>query len=244
MPLKRLILIGSADRGTVIRPVDDVDVMAEFINKNSIFETYRGNSQAFLARIRAALNARTSIKTIGVRGQVVRLFYVSGAHVDIAPVFKWSGAGYALPSGDGGWITTDPEAQAAWYAERNRRLSNNLTRLVKLLKRWNDVHSKHFRSYHLEVVTASTFATLGTDSRANLKNFFAWAPNHLSVADPAGHSGPLDSYLTWSARQALLTRVQNAYQRAVAANAAEARGDHAEAKRLWKIELGPEFPSG
>jgi len=114
LPLMRVFLIGSADRGTLIRPVDDVDVMAEFTNKDKVFEKYRRDSTTFVQRIRRALNANTSIKKIGARGQAVRLFYTSGAHVDIAPVFKWSSAGFALPSGDGGWITTDPEAQAAW----------------------------------------------------------------------------------------------------------------------------------
>lgn len=243
LPVNRVVLIGSADRGTIVRPVDDIDVMAEFINKDGVFETYRHDSHAFLARIRAALNARTSIQSIGVRGQAVRLFYVNGAHVDIAPVFKWSGDGYALPSGTGDWITTDPEAQADWYAERNRSLGNNLTRLVKLLRRWNNVHSRHYQPYHLEVSAATTFASLGRDSRANLREFFSWAPNYLSVSDPARHSGVLDGYLSWSARQALLSRLATAKDRAVSAKEAELRGDHAEAKRLWRIELGPEFPS-
>ena len=38
MPLKHVILIGSADRGTIVRPVNDVDVMAEFTNKDQAFE--------------------------------------------------------------------------------------------------------------------------------------------------------------------------------------------------------------
>jgi hypothetical protein len=145
LPLKRVILIGSADRGTIIRPVNDVDVLAEFTNKDSVFEKYRHDSGAFLQRIRTALNAKTSIMQIGVRGQAVRLFYQSGAHVDIAPVFKWSGSGFALPSGDGGWITTDPEAQAVWYSERKTKVGSSLTPVAKLARRWNNVHSKRFQ---------------------------------------------------------------------------------------------------
>src|SRR5579875_2170276 len=56
LPIKRVILIGSADRGTIIRPVNDIDVMAEFTNKDSIFEQYRSHSDEFLQRIRTALN--------------------------------------------------------------------------------------------------------------------------------------------------------------------------------------------
>jgi len=168
MPLKRTVLIGSAGRGTIVRPVEDIDVMAEFSNKDNIFEQYRKDSRAFLQRIARALDAKTSIATIGARGQAVRLFYTSGAVVDIAPVFKWSGSGYALPAGDGGWITTDPEAQTKWFAEQCQSVGSNLRPLVKLARRWNGVHSHRFKSYHLEVVVANSFGTVGTNWRESL----------------------------------------------------------------------------
>lgn len=243
LPLKRVILIGSADRGTLIRPVDDVDVMAEFVNKDDVFEKYRYASGQFLQLIRRALNAKTSIKKIGARGQAVRLFYTSGPHVDIAPVFKWSGAGYALPSGTGGWITTDPEEQAQWYSQRKSRVGHNLTTVVKLTKRWNNVHSRHFASYHLEVMVGSMFATVGANHREAMRSFFQWAPNCIRVSDPAGHSGGLDDYLTPLDRNALTSRLHQALDRANSALEAERKGDHAKAKRLWRVELGDEFPT-
>lgn len=244
LPMKRVILIGSAARGTLIRPVNDIDVMAEFINKDRVFEKYRNDSTAFLQRIRSALNAKTAIKEIGARGQAVRLFYVNGPHVDIAPVFKWSQAGYALPSGDGGWITTDPEAQAAWLVERKAQVGDALTGVIKLLKRWNAVHSKRMPSYHLEISVSKTFSVVGTDYRAAFAKYFEWAPRNLDVEDPAGHSGMLSSYLTRAAREALVNRFQEAAERANKALAAEAAGNHPEAKRLWRVELGDEFPTG
>ena len=76
LPVARVILIGSAARGTTIRPVNDLDVMAEFTNKDKIFEQYRKDSGAFLQRISVALNAKTSIGKIEARGQAVRLFSV------------------------------------------------------------------------------------------------------------------------------------------------------------------------
>jgi SMODS domain-containing protein len=244
LPVNRTIMIGSADRGTIIRPVNDVDVMAQFTNKDSIFEQYRYDSAALLQRIRNALNAKTTVRHVGARGQAVRLFYRSGAHVDIAPVFKWSGSGYALPSGTGGWITTDPEAQATWYSGRKTTVGvNHLTPLVKIVKRWNAVHSHRCSSYHLEVMVASMFATVGANYRDALKCFFEWAPNYLAVSDPAGHYGPLDDYLTWTVRTEILSRLSGALVRAKSALIAEADGNHAEAKRLWQIELGADFPT-
>ena len=244
MPLKRVILIGSAAWGTMVRPVEDIDVMAEFTNKDEIFETYRRDSGAFLQRISKALNAKTSIATIGARGQAVRLFYTSGAVVDIAPVFKWSGDGYALPAGNGGWITTDPEAQAKWYSDRRQSVGQSLTPMVKLARRWNNVHSHRFKSYHLEVVVANSFGTVSSNWRTALNKLFEWAPNHIGVSDPAGHFGRLDDYLSNADRAAIKSRFSEALERSNRALAAESDGDHAEAKRLWKIELGDEFPIG
>lgn len=241
LPVKRTILIGSADRGTLIRPLDDIDVMAEFKNKDDIFEQYRHNSGAFLQRIRTALQANTSIASIGARGQAVRLFYTSGAHVDIAPTFRWSGSGFALPSGSGAWITTDPEAQATWMADRREVLGSHLTPIVKIAKRWNSVHSAHLSSYHVEVMTATMFGSLGGNYREAMKCWFDWAPQYLDVQDPAGHSGSLGSSLTQATRRALTSRLAEAKTRALRALAEEAAGNHGEAKRLWKIELGEEF---
>jgi predicted nucleotidyltransferase len=243
LPLKRVILIGSAARGTIIRPVNDIDVMAEFINKDDIFERYRSHSDEFLQRVRNALDARTSIKNIGARGQAVRLFYQSGAHVDIAPTFKWKGGGFALPRGDKTWMTTDPEAQAAWYSQRRASVGANLTPLCKLVRRWNGVHSHRFESFHLEVMVASMFKTVGSNYRDAMKAFFETAPGRIAVADPAGHSGNLDDYLTRDDRQAIASRFAEALDRAKRAIAAEAQGKHDEAKRLWRVELGDEFPA-
>lgn len=244
LPLKRVVLIGSADRGTIIRPVNDVDVLAEFTDKDRIFEQYRNNSGAFLQRIRRALNANTAIKKIGARGQALRLFYVNGAHVDIAPVFKWDNiAGFGLPSGTGGWITTDPEAQGAWYSGRRTAVGATMTPMCKIVRRWNGVHSHRFESFHLEVMVASMFKTIGSNYRDGMKCFFEWGPNWIGVSDPAGHSGRLDDYLTTDVQRAISSRFAEALGRAKRAIAAEASGDHTEAKRLWRIELGDEFPA-
>jgi Second Messenger Oligonucleotide or Dinucleotide Synthetase domain len=245
LPLKRVILIGSADRNTIVRPVNDVDVLAEFVDKDRIFDVrFRRDSGAFLSRIRTGLNAKTSIKKIGTRGQAVRLFYVNGAHVDIAPVFKWDNTvGYGLPKGDGGWMTTDPETQATWYSQRRAAAGASLTPMCKLVRRWNGVHSHRFESFHLEVMVASMFKSISSNYRSAMRCFFDWGPDWIGVSDPAGHSGRLDEYLMRDALTAIRSRLAEALERSKKAIAAEERGDHAEAKRLWRIELGDEFPA-
>ena len=242
-PLQRVVLIGSAARGTLTRPIDDIDVMAQFTNKDRIFEQYRADSGAFLQRIRRALDAKTSIADIGARGQAVRLFYKSGAHVDIAPTFKWSGEGFALPGGSWGWTTTDPEAQAAWMVERRKQLGSHLTTVVKMAKRWNRVHSSRLSSFHVEVMTATMFSSLNGNLRDAMRCWFDWAPKYLDVDDPAGHGGNLGGNLTSTSRVALRERLGNAETRASLAIAHEEAGSHTDAKRIWKYEFGDQFPA-
>lgn len=243
LPTRRVILIGSASRGTAIRPVEDIDVMAEFYNKDNIFERFQYQSGQFLQRIRTGLNAVTSIQTIGARGQAVRLFYQSGAHVDIASVFK-ADRGYLLPSGDGRWMSTDPEEQSRWFDERKRVAGSSLIDVIRLTKRWNNEHSKRLQSYHLEVLVACLFNTaFGVlNKRVALKLFFENAPRFMDVRDPAGHGGLLSDYLTNAQRAALLSRLQEAARRANWAIGEENSGNHNDAKKLWSLELGSEFP--
>ncbi|WP_156525824.1 SMODS domain-containing nucleotidyltransferase [Mycobacterium adipatum] len=243
LPLASSYLMGSAGRDTIIRPLDDVDVLAVFTNKDDIFnKIYRYDSQKFLYRVRDAIS-NYKVEVVGARGQAVRLFYKSQPHVDIAPVFKWSSGGYGLPNGSGGWLTTDPYAHSAWIAQRHKDLDYRLKPMVRMLKRWNNVHSKYLKGFHLEVMIATLFSSLSGDSRDACEKFFQWAQYNLTVADPAGHGGDLSSYLTLANRASVLSNLEASRTRAVNANAAEADGDHKEAVRLWRIVFGSEFPS-
>jgi len=242
LPFSRAILMGSAAKGTIVRPIDDIDVLAVFSAANGAWDTYRFDSQAFLYRVRRAYNGLATAQ-VGARGQAVRIFFQNGGHVDVAPVFSYGNDVYGLPGGDGGWINTAPTVANAWFAKKHADLGYNLAPLVRLLKKWNNAHSKRLRSYHLETVAANTFRTLGSNRQSALSSFFEWAPSHLDVADPGGQSGTLSGYLTWAGRQEVIRAIGSAAERSRRATEAEARGDHAEAKRLWRIILGSDFPS-
>lgn len=241
LPFSRAILMGSAAKGTIVRPIDDIDVLAVFSNAKGAWNTYRFDSQAFLYRVRRAYNGLSTAQ-VGARGQAVRIFFENGGHVDVAPVFLHGNDVYGLPGGDGGWINTAPTVANAWFAKKHADLGYNLAPLVRILKKWNNAHSKRLRSFHLETITASTFKTLGSNRQSALAGFFEWAPSHLDVGDPGGQSGTLSGYLTWAGRQEVVQALGSAAERARKANEAEARGDHDEAKRLWQIILGSSFP--
>lgn len=243
LPFWNGILIGSASKNTIIRPLDDIDVLAVFSNENKAWNKYWNDSTSFINRVRNAYDGLVS-QQVGTRGQAVRVFFETGGHVDVAPVFLQGEGVYHLPNGTGGWILTAPTAATNWFTTRNHELNYNLAPLVRLIKSWNRAHSKRMRSYHLETVAATLFSSLGSNYRNGLQCFFEWAPNWLNVDDPGGQSGSLSSYLTTSSRADLLTALSSAKDRANQAVASETSGDHVEAKRLWKIVLGDEFPTG
>lgn len=140
MPLLDVTVIGSAGRKTLIRPVEDIDVFCVF-ERRHVWGSYRHDSKQLLYRVREALDGY-SVKTVGSRGQAVRLFYNDGIYVDVTPAFRrrdfWgSDSGYIIPRGDGEWQPTDPYVHHQFIARRNEELGNNLKPLVRKLKRWN-----------------------------------------------------------------------------------------------------------
>lgn len=241
MPFWYAELMGSAAKGTIIRPFDDIDVLAVFSDENNASSKYTYNSQDFLYRIRKAYDGYKA-QQVGARGQAVRVFFEKGGHVDVAPVFRMSnGNDFQLPSGDGGWITTSPFLANDWFEAKHKDLNYHLKPMVRLIKSWNRAHSSWAKSFHLETVAADTFSSLGGNYRDALTKFFGWSQSRLRVADPGGHGSDISTYLTYNGRNSLINALSSAEDRAKKAMAAEAAGDHEEAIRLWRIILGDDF---
>lgn len=237
-------LIGSMGRNTASRPFDDIDIMVHIaVDQDLWARKYQGNSADFLYRVRTSLNSMSTVQKIGARGQAVRLFYADGLSVDVAAVVKYTTGGFGIPDGSGSWMTTDPIQHASYVTARSAELKNNLRRFVIVVKQWNKAHSSRLSSFHLEMLAARTFSSLGTNRRQALRLFFDHNSSNLSVHDPAGHSGDLSSYLSPRARVEVNQSMVAARDRADLALAAENRGDHDEAKRLWRIILGSRFPT-
>lgn len=237
-------LIGSLGRKTATKPVADIDLLVHLHVDTKLWdETYGADSSKFLYRVRESLDSTSTVQKVGARGQAVRLFYTDGLTVDVAAVEKYSSGGYAIPNGSGGWLTTDPLRHAEYLDERNAMVTGDLKRFIQIAKQWNIAHSSHLRSFHFEMLAASTFSSLENDRRKALEKFFGHIHHNLSVQDPAGHSGDLSAYLSSQQRELVNTSIALAKRRASQANAAEIRGDHEESIRLWRLILGNDFPS-
>lgn len=243
MPVQTVTLIGSAARNTMIRPLDDVDVLAVFDHTN-VWPTYRSDSQKLLYRVRDALGRTSRVETVGARGQAVRFFYAERPWVDVTPAFKRQGGGYIIPAGDKTWIATNPILHTSFMKRRNEELSGNLVGFVRKLKAWNRAHSNRLGSFHLEMMTQALFKSLGSNSRTAAEVFFGAAARYLDTEDPAGFSGNLAAGMTAAQRRETIESFTAHHERAVKAVAAEGRGNHGEAIRLWRVVFGDDFPAG
>ena len=237
-------IIGSLGRKTACNPVDDIDLMVHLSVDQELWDRrYRYNSSDFLYRIRKVLNENSPVRKIGSRGQAVRFFYADGLSVDVAPVEKYDSGNYAIPDGSGNWLTTNPITHETYLDKCNGDLDGDLKRIIRFAKKWNNVHSSRLTSFHLEMMVARTYATMGNNSRTALRLFFDYNLYNLSVEDPAGFSGDLSTYLNQAGRTAVNDSLRSARDRADLALEAEKRGDHREAIRLWRIIFGNDFPT-
>ncbi|MDX3337072.1 hypothetical protein PV409_03745 [Streptomyces sp. ME02-6979.5a] len=236
-------IIGSLGRNTACNPVDDIDLMVHMhVDQDLWNRRYRDNSSEFLYRVRKVLNENSPVRKVGARGQAVRFFYADGLSVDVAPVEKYTSGDFGIPDGAGNWLTTNPNKHETYLDDRNNALGGNLKRVIRFAKKWNKAHSSRLSSFHLEVLVARTYGTLGNNSREALRLFFDYNLYNLSVQDPAGFSGDLSTYLSWASKDAANDSLKSARDRVDLALAAENRGDHREAIRLWRIILGNDFP--
>lgn len=231
-------LIGSADRGTIIGPPDDVDVIAVFDPAG--FAQYRADSQTFIERVRDALDVTAPI--VGTWGQAVRLLYPSGPITDITPGFARKGGGFLIPRAHGGWQAIDPELHNTHVSDKHAELGFHLKPLARLVKAWSREHGQPLSSFHLECMLAATFTSLGENYRDASWQFFESAPITLHVDDPAGHSGDLAAKFSLAQAQDVRRSFASARDKARSALNAEAAEDHEDAMRLWRTIFGQGFP--
>lgn len=237
-------IIGSLGRNTATNPVADIDLMVVLeVDGWPLWTKYWWGSSAFLYRVRRSLNSESTVKKVGARGQAVRLFYADDLIVDVAAMVKCGANEYRIPSGSGWWLSTNPIKHEEYLNKENSKLSGDLKKVARFAKEWNKAHGSRLASFHLEMLVARTFDSLNNNSSKALRLFFDYNRRNLNVQDPAGYSGNLSGYLTWDAKSEVKASFKTARDRADLALAAEERGDHEEAIRLWRVILGDSFPA-
>jgi hypothetical protein len=260
MWVKQALLVGSYARRTIIKPVDDIDLLVVLDEaKHSEFLTAWDGVSQLLDRFHSRLKYCYPDTPIRKDHPAVHLDFAS-IGFDVVPGFpRIYGAGYRIPSPKGyGWIDTDPTKHAEFTTAMNSATGGMLVPLVKMFKSWNRTHYERLTGFHLEVALGRAWPTQSTSflsapspvrydtyAQAAAALFAALAARLRSYReeDPAGLSGYVDEYLDSEDRRLTVGRLESAAEAAQIALRHEERGWHADAIEKWRGILLDPFPA-
>lgn len=250
----RVELIGSYCRQSSIRHDSDIDLMPII----KVSEVQRGDGwiqpTTILNHFRRELQDRYTSTKVGRDGQAVVVRFKDGQHpVDVVPaVFcRLEGTNkypvYAIPSADGNWIETSPQAHNKFIRKCDERSRGKLKKVAKLIRFWRSCRTPHIplSVFHLEVLLAHEKIYVGSMSiPVCLNKAFALLASRdcRALRDPVGISGLVSVANTETKRDSVLSAVKLSANRAHKAVAAERAGDFKEAYRLWNLVFNHRFP--
>jgi hypothetical protein len=239
-------LAGSYRRSTLIAPLSSADIDIFVVLDPQYFEQ---NGQAsLLDKVKRVLR-KTYTKTpeISRNGQAVTISFTD-FKADVVPCFRRDGGGFLIPdSVMKRWIPTDPKKHIDIWQQANRMHNGDLVPLMKMIKAWNVSHSWLLTSFHLEVLTLKvldgvTITNFPSGARYVFDKARAYIP--VQVADPAGYGTDVGAYISTKEKiDAVVARLESAYQRAHQAEQLAREGKIEEAFRQWRIIFGDYFPT-
>ena len=246
-------LSGSYRRRTMIRPVDDIDLLIVLCwdEYKSIIALDAAGATTILNLVEAALREAYPTSEIVRFGRCIRIqFAGTGIGFDVVPAFRFTENEFVIPDEDReGWITTNPREVERLVSEANTGYTAGwLVPEVKLLKAWKDelpsAERGLLRGYLLEAMAYHALQAPPTNERTGMAELFEqfastiW--NTTSDIWPQGEAP--DSYLTIGQRLAASALFTKAGQEARRAVKAEDEGRTSDAHAIWRALFGDRYP--
>jgi hypothetical protein len=217
-------LTGSYRRHTLIRPLSQADVDIIVVLDRSYSQ--RG-PRAVLELVKNTLAAEYSRTTkISRNGQAVTMSFADFI-VDVVPAFArpwwstWDDESWNIcDSGSDRWIATNPKRHVEISSKANALHRGGLVPRIKQLKAWNRTAGAPLRSFHLEALAWSIFGKSvlwyhpQSSDWDSARYFFKKARGKLreSLSDPAGTGKDVGAYLSGSALDEAVRKVERAYK--------------------------------
>lgn len=240
--------IGSWAKLTRIRPPRDVDLYFQLpIEVYKRFEQYNGNKQsALLQEVKGKLLATNPTSYIKGDGPIVLAAFTSFS-VEVVPAFLYDAVErsyYICDTKNGGsYKKTMPLHEVDALTAADARNSNNVRRLIRMLKAWQAWCAVPIKSFHLELL-AIEFLDQSEWRNTDYfyydwisRDFFNWmitkANTHLWA--------PGTYELLWLG-EAWKSRAESAYARAVKACDFERVNDEGNAGDEWQKIYGLDIP--
>jgi Second Messenger Oligonucleotide or Dinucleotide Synthetase domain len=247
-------LTGSYRRHTKTKPLRDVDIMIvlrdiSYLSRHprEILEEIRKVLADHYGAARVCTDRRAVRVDFGVEhvddmiGEVISF--------DVVPAFEERGH-YLIPDDRIGiWIPTNPKIHAELATTANQNFDGQWKPLVKMIKKWNQIHSGPVTpSFLLEVMALELITGAWAGSHAyELRQFFARAADRITDGwpDPAGVGPDISDVL--DADQAGMRHARAALRDAEAtctkAILLERQGRTGEAINTWRSLFGEMFPA-
>ncbi|MCZ7454397.1 CBASS oligonucleotide cyclase [Rhizobium rhizogenes] len=238
-------LTGSYRRNTMIAPLKSADIDVFTVLDPKYYAAQ--NQHTLLSSVMATLKKRyPSTPRIKPDGQAVTITFTD-FEVDVVPGFYRTGGGFLIPDANlKRWISTDPKKHVELWSQSNKVHNGALVPLIKMIKCWNRANGNLFRSFHLEVLVRHVLQDVTiTDYSSGARWVFDKTREKVwrKVADPAGYSDDVASYLTKPEADRIIAALDKAYGKAVTAEGNASYGYTRSAIEGWREMFGDYFPA-
>lgn len=247
-------LSGSYGRRTKTKPLKDVDIFFVLSEEEDHYldEPSRNVLEAFrktLAKEYGAQYVSTGRRSVqisfGLKEEEAEGKVMS---IDVVPAFSERKA-YKIPDPltAAGWTKTDPEIHAEEATAANKAFDGQWVPMVKMLKKWNNVHDKPIKpSFLVEVMALDLLCPPFSGGYVyELKGFFATAAARVfdEWPDPAGLGPPVSDQMTDALCQAAAQKLREAERNVSTAIQLAKQGRNGDALRIWREKIfGDMFP--
>ncbi len=253
LDIERHFLTGAYRRHTKTKPLRDVDIMIVLTDTgyldrhpHDILEVVRAVLAPHYGQGRVCCDRRAVRVDFGVT--IVEDVSDEVVSFDVVPAFAHNDH-YLIPDDVlGEWIHTNPEIHRIKATSANQDFAEQWKPLVKMIKKWNEVHGRPIEpSFLIEVMALKLISGVWSgDHRRELRQFFASAADHIGDGwpDPAGVGPDISDVL--DADPVKMEQARTALRSAEAASTAainlERSGRTGDALAAWRALFGPLFP--
>lgn len=232
--IKEVFLNGSYIRGTMIRPINDIDVFAVIDDADYYINGQVPSPQSVLTSFKNYLNSIGDYKDKCRQDRPCITIDLSKLHIDVLPALRHTGA-LSIPNSDlSGWTFTDPKTHNQNFSDLDRRCNYKAKDIVKAVKRWKNDRNLPLPSFQIEVIACYIFNLFTfKNAEEGVRLWFDHAEGYLIQ----GMTGSYNQYI----------KVRDAI-RATKKKINEAKtytddGKPAEAIKIWKEIFKTDFPS-
>lgn len=246
-------LTGAYRRHTKTKPLRDVDIMIVLRDTSWLGKHPREILQA----VQEALSPHYGTTRVCTDRRAVRVDFgvqhvddLTGEVIsfDVVPAFE-DGDHYLIPDDHLGiWVPTNPKIHAELASAANENFADQWKPLVKMIKKWNQVHGGPIEpGFLIEVMALDLITGTWTGSHAyELRQFFASAADRIADGwpDPAGFGPDISDVLDGdqAKMRRALTALRDAEAACTRAILLDRLGKTGEALSAWRSLFGGLFP--